>query len=62
MIKDDGKALVVCNPIDAYYLMVNDEKIKRALVITEIVPVGELTVIPEDEFIKYLNEGLANED
>ena len=57
-MRDDEEALVVCHPITAKYLLSKDANIKQALVITEVVPVDELTVVPQAEFLAYLNEGL----
>lgn len=55
-ISDDEAVLVVCNPVDASYLLSKDKKFLDALLITSVVPEGELTVIPKEEFLDYLYE------
>lgn len=61
-MKDNENVLVVCNPEDAKYIITSSENpfIKDALVITNVVPVGELTIISKEEFLKYLKEGLRD--
>lgn len=56
VISDDEAVLVVCNPIDASYLLSKDKNFLDALLITSAVPEGELTVIPKEEFLDYLYE------
>lgn len=55
-MKNDENVLLVCNPVDANYLLSKDKKFLDALLITSAVPEGELTVIPKEEFLDYLYE------
>lgn len=55
-IGKDEAVLVVCSPADANYLLSKDKKFLDALIITSVVPEGELTVIPKEEFLDYLYE------
>lgn len=61
MIKDDTEVLVVCNPADAKYLIESNQKgfVLDNLIITSLVPIGELTVVPKDEFLYYLDNGCS---
>ena len=56
-MKDDDIALVVCSPEDAEYLTSKDPNIIDSLVITRLLPTGQLIMIPADEFIDYLYDG-----
>lgn len=60
MIEYDEDVLIVCSPEDAEYLMISSThpNIKDILVVTRILPVGELVVVPKDEFLEYLKNGL----
>ena len=55
-MRDDEKGLIVCSKEDAKYLISNEPDIADSLVITSVLPVGELIVIPEEEFLDYLHE------
>lgn len=57
-MKNDENVLLVCHPVDAEYLLVNKPEFKDVLVITSSVPVGELTIVPKQEFLDYLNDKL----
>lgn len=61
MIKDDTEVLIVCNPVDAKFLIESDQKgfILDNFIITSLVPIGELTVVPKDEFLYYLDNGCS---
>ena len=61
-MNDDTEMLIVCNPVDAEYILshcgIDDLiDIQISLVITNAVPVGEMTAVPKDEFLDYLNNG-----
>lgn len=55
---NDEEMLVICSSIDAKYLLANSSIPKEILVITDVVPIGEITLVPKEEFIKYLSEGI----
>lgn len=57
-MKSDKNVLLVCHPVDAEYLLANNPKLKDDLVITSAVPVGELTIVPKQEFLDYLKDKL----
>ena len=55
-MRDDEIALVVCSPEDAEYLMSKEPKLADCLVINPLMPIGELIMVPAEEFMDYLYE------
>ena len=62
MIKDDTEVLVVCSPEDAEYIIKHDKDkaMLNNLIITSVVPIGEVTVVPKNEFLYYLEHGCSD--
>lgn len=55
-MRDDEIAMIVCHSSDAKYLLAKKPEIRDALIITDVVPIGHITIIPKQEFLDYLNE------
>lgn len=53
-MNEDEIVVVFCNPADAKMLLDQDESVSDALVISPIIPEGEVTVVPKDEFLEWL--------
>lgn len=53
---EDEIVVVFCNPTDAKKLLEQDENISDALVISPIIPEGEVTVVSKDEFLDWLKK------
>lgn len=56
MPNPDEEMLIICNPYDAEFLL--DTKTADCLVIANIIQVGEITVVPKNEFLEYIKKGL----
>lgn len=56
VMRDDEPALIVCCQELADFLCGKEPGIVDALVITNLVPPGEVYVIPQQEFMDYLEE------
>ena len=61
-MRDDEYALLICNPRDAEYLLSKDPDFKDVLVITNVMPVGEMVMVPQQEFIDYVTNGHTTEE
>ena len=51
--------LIICNTVDANALLQKNIKMADCLVIANVIPVGELTVVPKKEFLRYIEKGLT---
>lgn len=55
-MRDDEICVVFCHPNDALELIANDKDIEGSIVASLVIPEGEVTVVPKDEFLKWLRE------
>lgn len=56
-MNDDENVVVFCHPFDATYIMDKADDIKAIaphMVVSMIIPKGEVTVVPEAEFLEWL--------
>lgn len=59
---DNTEVLIICNPVDAEYILSHCETdmiidFQDSLVITNAVPIGEMTMVSKEEFLDYVNNG-----
>ena len=63
-MSDDTICVMFCNPADAM-LFLDDDDVMSCAVISDVIPEGEVTVAPKDEFLEWLRgkkEGEGGED
>lgn len=63
-MKDDEIVVMFCNPHDAAEFLSGEdaEVIENCICMSPIIPEGEVTLVPKDEFLEWLNgKGEQNE-
>ena len=61
-MKDDETVVKFCNPKDAVDFLCGEdaERIENCIVMSPLIPEGEVTLVPRDEFLTWLN-GMKDE-
>lgn len=63
-MNDDTICVVFCNPKDALEFL-EDGEMGDNMVLSKVIPEGEVTLVPKDEFLEWLRgkkEGEGGED
>ena len=61
-MNDNDEVVVFCSATTAINLMQDDEEIKKALVISHLIPDSDAIVVKKQEFLDWLYEGKGNDE